>query len=112
MTADVVSRLLAAIGETVRLAEAASHTGIAFMWARKNGRATMQAHLARSADPERVLRMCEAHSVIVARYEHARKLSQTAPEPERLLWHTRAIALIDVMDALARGYGVEDGEDR
>lgn len=127
---DVASRLLAAIDERVRKAEAciaevgsdrvgdeyADGSGTAerddfpsYPWGSADAEL---AFMAEPGHPASVLRLCEAHGEIVARYEHARKRSQTAPEPERILWHTRTIALIDVMDALVRGYGVEDGEDR
>lgn len=59
-------------------------------------------------DPASVLRLCQAHREIVARYEHARKRSQTAPEPDRILWHTRTIALIDVMDVILAGYDLTE----
>jgi hypothetical protein len=67
-------------------------------------------HHMQANDPASILRLCQSHRDIVARYRHARRRSTTAPEAERLQWHVRTIALIDVMDILARGYGIEDGE--
>lgn len=103
---ELVSRLLAAIDERVR-----EHGRVAEELrecARQKITVPNRDYL--QATITDGLRLCEANADIVARYEHARKRSQTAPEPERILWHTRTIALIDVMDLVARGYGVEDGE--
>lgn len=130
---DLVSRLLAAIDERDTKARAAiAHAGGGTWYVSVKGDGDVRVEDTGSCvalgpyggglydegphmvanDPDSVLRLCQAHRDIVARYEHARERSTTAPEAERILWHTRAIALIDVMDALARGYGVEDGETK
>lgn len=130
MTGDLVSRLLAAIQEREDVANEAGELALGGEWfsvvnagSGAGGVESLKVVVAAGSpvefnrhiavnDPSSVLRLCQSHRDIVARYEHARKRSQTAPEPERLLWHTRAIALIDVMDLVARGYGIEDGETK
>lgn len=109
---EVVVRLLAAIDEVERLAlEAAPHR-MQLVWSRRAGNARTKAFLDAVADPESVLRLCQAHRDIVAAWRRAKAELDEGVRPmfrdialatERALWN--------VLILLARGYGVEDGED-
>lgn len=109
---EVVVRLLAAIDERERKARAAG--SLQAMWwqpgGRRNGRNTIREFLTDNA-PDSVLRLCQAHRDIVARFQRAWDRRNTGTPDEVAFRQTYVIAMIDVLADLARGYGVEDGED-
>ena len=89
---DVVSRLLAAIEHEERMAPVGLR-------------------------PDAVLRLCQAHRDIVAEWQRnkqiADQLQHEAPQGDAYLVAKGIVAgLWAAVTLVARGYGVEDGEDR
>lgn len=68
------------------------------------------AHHIAAHGPLDVLRLCQSHRDIVARFQRAWDRRNTGTPEEVVFRQTYTIAMIDVLADLARGYGVEDGE--
>lgn len=109
-TPDLVTRLLAAIEETERIAHGASRWSEgASEWA--DGGEPDWVHIAHH-DPTTVLRRCAADRKIVACYQRATDALKEAPRESRAFVRLYLDACEDVIGHLAEGYSLAEQQDQ
>lgn len=123
---DLVDKLLAAIQEREDVAKAARQRALSSDWRSVVDAGSGVSHVESRKgaliadgdlfevgphvalhDPASALLLCQAHREIIRQYRYAWDRRNSGTPEERQVWQVRTIAMIDVVSALARGYGIE-----